>query len=266
MRSATKYSAEQLCVARTPEVGQHWKGRLFPPSTGLHSQLPPRASLPPSSLRGPLPQCPAHKPLGTKNVPVGCTWLWLIWIISKGLLQPERAQGTSGAASELGSSRLAVGGMETSFKYQELCNTAFKTIFKSSEGKFKFTEVMENSVTSTDVCLADSKNYVMSRPAQSHVTGVLITTTSYISVHLRKHQFNFGIFLGIWSSELQLYSYTFLHYILGYKDLLCRSAADETRLVKYVYVCVCRAGAEKEGSCSFLHTIIYPKKAINMFS
>lgn len=112
---------------------------------------------------------------------MGCTWLWLIWIISKGLLQPERAQGTSGAASELGSSRLAVGGMETSFKYQELCNTAFKTIFKSSEGKFKFTEVMENSVTSTDVCLADSKNYVMSRPAQSHVTGVLITTTSYIS-------------------------------------------------------------------------------------
>lgn len=31
MRNATKYSARQLRVARTAEVGQHWKGRLFPP-------------------------------------------------------------------------------------------------------------------------------------------------------------------------------------------------------------------------------------------
>lgn len=78
-------------------------------------------------------------------------------------------------------------GLEISFKYQEPCNTAFKTILKSREGKFKFTEVMEIPVTSTDVYLSDSKNCVMvhmNGPAQSHVTGVLITTASYISVHL----------------------------------------------------------------------------------
>lgn len=130
---------------------------------------------------------------------------------------------------------------------------AFKSIFKSREGKFKFTDVMEIPVTSTDFYLAESKNGVMvhmNGPAQSHVIGVLITTASYISVHLRKYQSNFGIFLRIWSPELLFsYSYTFLHYILRtcFADLqLTRS---ESRPVKCVYLCGCRAGAEKEGSC-----------------
>lgn len=73
-----------------------------PAQGSIHSCLwallpsPPGASLLPNSLHWPLPQCPACKPLCTKNAPVGCTWLWLIWIISKGSLQPKGAPGAGG--------------------------------------------------------------------------------------------------------------------------------------------------------------------------
>lgn len=244
-----------------------------PAQGSIHSCLwallpsPPGASLPPNSL----PQCPAHKPLCTKNAPVGCTWFWLIWIISKGSLHPERAQGTGGAAPEPGSTTLTACGLKISFnQHCEHCNTAFKAIFKSREERLKFTEVMEIPITRTDVYLADGKNCVMAHmngPAQSHVTSVLITTTSYISVHLRKCQSNAGSFIRIWSSVLLfLYSYTLLHYILRTCFAALQLTGEETRLVKCMYVCVCRAGAEKEGSSSFLCTSISQKKAINMFS
>lgn len=87
----------------------------------------------------------------------------------------------------------------------------------------------------------------MNSPAQPHVNGALITTTSYISVHLRKCQSNFGIFLRIWSSELLfLYSYTFLHYILRtcFADL--QLTRQETRLGE-MCVCGCLQGRGRKG-------------------
>lgn len=162
MRSATKYSAEQFCVARTPEVGQHWKGRLFPPGTGLHSQLPlgsatqPSQSIPASQLPAlalatvPSVQVPPHQKCPS-GLHVALADLHHFQRLASAWGSPG-CRG--GAAPELCCSRLAVSGLEISFKHQEPHNTAFKTIFKSREGKFKFTEVMEIPVSSTDAHLA----------------------------------------------------------------------------------------------------------------
>lgn len=162
-----------------------------PAQGSIHSclrALLPRASLPPSSLHWPLPQCPACKSLCTKNAPAGCTWLWLICIISKGSLQPEGAQGAGGAAPELCCSRLAVCGLEISFKHQEPHNTAFKTIFKSREGKFKFTEVMEIPVSSTDAHLALQQELCDGPHEQPSSTPCKWCVNYYYILHLSTSQ------------------------------------------------------------------------------
>lgn len=141
-----------------------------------------------------------------------------------------------------------------------------KILFKSREGKFKFTE------SDGDPCdqhrhppgwqqeLRDGPDkWPCSFPCNRYVSY------SYI-LYLRclgQHQSNFGIFLRIWSFKLLLlHPYTFLHY--QFRTCLADLDKGVSRVAKCV--CVCREGTENEGGWLFLCTFIPQKKATNMFS